>query len=47
MDLYTAGKVILDEPKGESNMTFQAVYKSKYIPVLYIKLFNNLFIIYL
>ena len=42
LDEYTAWKVILDEPLGESNMTFQAVYESKYISVLYRTLLNNL-----
>jgi len=27
----------LDEPLGESNMTFQAVYESKYIPYCTVK----------
>jgi len=44
---YTASKVILDEPLVESNMTFQAVYESKYIPVLYSKTSYNLFILHL
>jgi len=42
LDLYTAWKVILDLPNGSSNVTFQAVYSSKYIPVLYSKTSNNL-----
>jgi len=37
LDEYTVWKVILDEPLGESNMTFQAVYESKYIPYCTVK----------
>jgi hypothetical protein len=47
LDEYTAWKVILDEPLGESNMTSQAVYESKYISVLYRTMLNDLFILYL
>ena len=42
LDSYTAWKVILDSPSGSSNMTFQAVYSSKYISVLYRTMLNNL-----
>ena len=35
LDEYTALKVILDEPLGESNMTFQAVYD------VHVHLFNR------
>ena len=37
LDEYTAWKVILDEPIGESNMTFPAVYESKYISYCTVK----------
>jgi len=37
LEEYTAWKVILDKPLGESNMTFQAVYESKYIPYCTVK----------
>jgi len=48
LDEYTAWKVILDEPLGESNMTFQAVYESKYIPYCTVKrIITFLFYIYM
>jgi len=46
LDEYTAWKDIVDEPIGESSMTFPAVYESKYIPVLYSEMYNNLVYMY-
>ena len=45
LDEYTALNAVLDEPPGESNTVFKAVYESKYISVLYRTMLNDLFII--